>query len=141
MKNIDPNSYELFSRIVDFSQKLNCSNIKSHSSTEKVIATEFPKLMNNRCLSDFIKAGVNMVESDALSSFPLRLEVSKAMISAQVGSKKDALSLILDSKLAGQGVNMESCQRALQFVESVDPDTKEHLKMLVVAKFPFVKDL
>ena len=141
MRNIDSGSYELFSRIVDFSQKLNTTNTNSQPLTQSVIATEFPKLMNNQCLADFIKAGVDRVKSDPLSSFPLRLEVSKAMISAQVGSKEDALSLLLDSELAGLGVSLEACQRALHFVESVDPDTKEKLKILVVSKFPFVRDL
>jgi hypothetical protein len=71
----------------------------------------------------------------------MRTAVSKAMISAEVGSKQDALSLIMDSKLAGRGVNINSCREALQFVESVAPDRKEQLRMLILAKFPFIKDL
>ena len=97
--------------------------------------------MNNQSLSDFIESNLDRVKSDHLSSFPLRTAVAKAMISAQVGSKKDAISLILDSKLAGRGVTIDSCRKALQFVESVDATSKEQLAMLVATKFPFIKDL
>jgi len=97
--------------------------------------------MNNQSLSDFIESNLDRVKSDPLSSFPLRTAVAKAMISAQVGSKKDAISLILDSKLAGRGVTIDSCRKALQFVESVDATSKEQLAMLVATKFPFIKDL
>lgn len=115
--------------------------MKGHPSSESVIAAEFPKLMNNQSLSDFVKSAWDAVKADPLSSLPMRTAVSKAMISAQVGKKEDALSLILDSKMAGRGVNIESCREALKFVGSVDPGVKEQLQMLVVAKFPFVKDL
>lgn len=96
--------------------------------------------MNNQSLTDFIQSNFDRVKSDPISSFPMRIAVSKAMISAQVGSKKDALSLILDSKLAGRGVTIDSCRKAMQFVESVDASSKEQLPMLVATKFPFMKD-
>lgn len=97
--------------------------------------------MNNQSLSDFIQSALNAVKSDPLSSLPMRTAVSKAMISAKVGQTKDAIALIMDSTLAGRGVNIESCREALQFVESVEPSAKEQLQVLVAAKFPFVKDL
>lgn len=141
INNIDSASHELFARIVDFAQRLKSTTAKGHSSSEKVIATEFPKLMGNLSLSDFIESTFNSVSADPLSNFSMRTAVSKAIISAQVGKKEEAVSLILDSKLAGRGVNIESCREALQFVGSIEPSAKEKLKMLVIARFPFVKDL
>lgn len=106
-----------------------------------MISSQFPKLINNQSLSDFIESAFDTAKADPLTSLPMRIAVSKAMISTQVRSKHDALSLILDSKLAGRDVTIESCRDAMQFVESVEPATNEQLRMLVVAKFPFAKDL
>jgi hypothetical protein len=139
---IEPSSHDLFSRIVDFSLKSASSTTKAHSSSEKVIAAEFPKLMNNQSLKDYIQSTLNTVNADPLSSLPMRMAVAKAMLLASVGTKDDALSLIIDSKLAGREVTVESCREALKFIESTGDDgKKEQLKMLVVGKFPFVKDL
>lgn len=118
--------------------------MKSHPSSEKVISTEFPKLLNNLSLEEYIQSAFRTVKADPLSSLPLRIAVAKAMISADIGTSNDSLSLILDSKLAGRGVTINSCLEALQFIKSVGSDTaarEEQWKMLVTAKFPFVKDL
>ncbi|KAL3784716.1 hypothetical protein HJC23_007725 [Cyclotella cryptica] len=144
IKHIDGNSHQLFARTVDFSLKLASTATKGHPTSEMVISTEFSKLLNNQSLEGYIQSAFKTVKAVPMSSLPLRVEVAKAMVSAHIGTSDDALSLILDSELVGRGVTVNSCREALQFIESVGPDSaglKEQWKMLVTAKFPFVKDL
>jgi len=139
MKSIDPNSHELFSCIVDFSQQLSKrSSQQGHAASEEVITTDFPQLINGKSLSDFVQQTVDDVKADPLSSLSMRVAVAKAMISANVGSSDDAASLVLDSKLNVRGVTVETCQDALAFMASLDK--KEQMMQLILSKFPFAKE-
>ena len=138
MKSIDPKSHELFTCIVDFSQQLSKRSSQGHAASEEVITTDFPKLVNDKSLPDFVQQAVDGVKADPLSSLSMRVAVSKAIISANVGSSDDAASLVLDSKLDVRGVTVETCQDALAFMASLDK--KEQMMQLVMAKFPFARD-
>ena len=143
MNAIDPSDHQLFSRIIDFSQKLSSRTDKGHAASEEVIASEFPELMNGKSLQDFVKMNMESVKADSLSSLPMRIEVAKAALATEVASGSEALSLILDSKLNVEGVTIESCRNALAFVESLGKDgseSKERMMQLIMAKFPFAKD-
>ena len=99
--------------------------------------------MNDKSLADFVHLALNGVETDSLSSLPMRIAVAKAILSANVGSASDACSLILDSKLNIRSVTVETCREALKFMESLGKDgaeAKERMKMLIAKKFPFAKD-
>lgn len=143
MKSVDPNDHRLFSRIVDYSQQLSARTdpTKGNAASERVISSEFPKLMDGKSLSDFVKSAVEDLKSNSLSSLPMRTAVAKAMLSTNVGSKEEASSLILDSKLEGvRCVTVETCREALAFMESLESEKKERMRMLIMAKFPFAKD-
>ena len=151
MKAINPNNHELFSRIVDFSQKLSSRTLDSqgHAASEQVITREFPKLMNDKSLTDFVTSSVEEVKADALSSLPMQIAVARAMLSTNVGSSSDATSLILDCKLNVRCVSVETCREALQFMEFLgtkeegggeNNNNKGRMMQLIMAKFPFAKD-
>ena len=139
MKSIDPNSHELFTCIVDFSQQLSKRSSQCHAASEEVITIDFPKLMSGKSLSDYVQQSVDSIKADAHSSLSIRVAMAKAMISANVGSSDDAASLVLDSKLDVRGVTVETCQDAIAFMTSLDK--KEQMMQLVMAKFPFAKDV
>jgi hypothetical protein len=144
MRSIDQNAHQLFSRVVDFSQKLSSrATNDGNAASEQVISSEFPTLMNDKSLADFVQSAVNKAKADASSSLPLRIVIARAILSANVGSASDACSLIFDSKLNIRCVAVETCQEALEFMESLGNDgaeAKERMKMLIAKKFPFAKD-
>jgi len=141
MNSIDPNSHQLFSRVVDFSQRLESRSSKCHDASEEIILAEFPKLMDAKSLSEFVQSAIDRVKNDVASDLPTRTAVANAIISTGVGSASDSLSLILDSKLNCRCVNVDSCREALKFIESVGSDSgKGQFKALIVTKFPFLKD-
>ena len=143
MKSIDVNDHQLFARIVDFSHKLATRTTKGHPASEDVISSEFPKLMNSQSLTDYVKSALDMVQADSLSSLPMRTAVAKAIVSTNVGSKAQAISLILDSKLNARCVTVETCRDALKFIESLGKDGvsgRDQLMTQIMTKFPFAKD-
>ena len=141
IKSIDSNSPQLFSRVVDFSQRLDSRSSKCHDASEEIISVEFPKLMDGNSLSEFVKSALDRVKNDAESDLPMRTAVAKAVISTGVGSAPGSLSLILDSKLNCRCVNVDSCREALALIESVGGKSgKGQFEALIVTKFPFLKD-
>jgi len=141
MKSIDSTSHQLFSRVVDFSQRLEVRSSKCHDTSEEIISGEFPKLIEGKTLSEFVKSAIERVKSDAATDLPMRTAVAKAIISSGVGSAPDSLSVILDSKLNCRCVNVDSCREALEFIASAGVDGgKGHFQALVATKFPFLKD-
>jgi peptide alpha-N-acetyltransferase len=141
MKSFDSSSHQLFSRIVDFSQRLESRSSKCHDASEEIISKEFPKLMDGNSLSEFVKLAVDRVKNDTVSDLPMRTAVAKAILSSGFGRATDSVSLILDSKLKCRGVNVDSCREALKFIESVgDEGGESQLKTLILTKFPFFKD-
>ena len=141
MRGISPTSHELFSRTVDFAQKLATrpAEQKCSDEAEGVISSEFPGLMKGESLSDFVTSAAREVKSDPSSSLPMRTAVAEALISTGAGSKADAAALILDSKLNTRGVDMETCRTALDFMGTLDSKSKNAMAALVKARFPFSK--
>ena len=142
MNAIDANCHQLFTRIVDFAQRLESRSSKCHETSEGIISEEFPKLMDGKATPEYVKSVVEKIRSDDASCLSMRTAVGKAMISSGLGSAPDALSMILDSKLNCRDVTVESCRDALKFIESVGGDSgKGQFQALVLTKFPFAKDL
>jgi len=151
MKAIDAKDHRLFTRIVDFSQKLSSSQTSGGDQgnviAEGVISSEFPNLMNGKSLKEFLTSTVEGVKADEMTDLPLRVAVARAMLVAGSGSNValDASSLILDSKLNVRCVTVETCREALKFTESIGTTkeggkVKELLMGLIMTKFPFAKD-
>mmetsp|Transcript_285 Transcript_285/g.552 ORF Transcript_285/g.552 Transcript_285/m.552 type:complete len:918 (+) Transcript_285:161-2914(+) len=141
MKSIDSNCHQLFSRVVDFSRRLESRSSKCHDTSEEIISAEFPKLMGGKTLSEFVNSAIERVKSDAATDLPMRTAVAKAIVTLGEGSAPDSLSVILDSKLNCRCVNVDSCREALEFIASVGGDSgKGQFQALLVTKFPFLKD-
>jgi len=151
MKAIDAKDHRLFTRIVDFSQKLSSSHTSGGDQgnviAEGVISSEFPNLMNGKSLKEFLTSTVEGVKADEMTDLPMRVAVARAMLVAGSGSNValDASSLILDSKLNVRCVTVETCREALKFTESIGTTkeggkVKELLMGLIMTKFPFAKD-
>ena len=142
MKSVDPDSHKLFSRIVDFSQRLsNKSAGEGGAAASEEVIRDFSKLMDGKSLSDF----VDDVKNNPLSTLSMRVAVAKAALSTNVGSSADAASLLLNSKMNVRGVTVESCQEAVAFMDSLDNageggGNKERMMKLIMTKFTFVKD-
>lgn len=146
MKSVDPDSHKLFSRIVDFSQRLsNKSAGEGGAAASEEVISDFSKLMDGQSLSDFVNLSMDGVKNNPLSTLSMRVAVAKAMLSTNVGSSADAASLVLDSKLSVRGVTVESCQEAVAFMDSLDKageggGNKERMMMLIMTKYTFAKD-
>ena len=144
MNSIDSNDSGLFSRIVEFSQRMTLRTSQGNAAAEHVLLSEFPKLMNNdTSLLGFVKMTMNTVKGDLLSSLPMRIAVARAVLSTHLGSSAEAASLILSSNLNVRGVTVETCREALMFMESLETDgnePKHQMMKLITTKFPFAKD-
>ena len=146
MKSVDPDSHKLFSRIVDFSQRLsNKSAGEGGAAVSEEVISDFSKLMDGKSLLDFVNMSMDGVKNNPLSTLSMRVAIAKAMLSTNVGSSADAASLLLDSKLNVRGVTVESCQEAVAFMDSLDNageggGNKERMMKLIMTKFTFAKD-
>lgn len=142
MKSIESDDHRLFSRIVDFSQKMSSRSTLGHDAPEQVLSSEFPTLMNCLSLSDFVRMVVDDVKADSMSNLSKVIAVARAMLSAKVGSSAEASTLLLDSKLKLRGVTMETCREALALMDflGTDEEDKEQMMKLIISKFPFAKD-
>jgi hypothetical protein len=142
MKSIESDDHRLFSRIIDFSQKMLCRSSRGHDAPEQVLSSVFPTLMNCLSLPDFVRLVVDDVKSDSMSNLSKVIAVARAMLSAKVGSSAEASSLLLDSKLNLRGVTMETCREALALMDSLgaNEEGKGQMMTLIISKFPFAKN-
>jgi len=147
MKAIDPDDHQLFSRIADFSHKKknDTSEYENHASVaaaaEQVIASEFPKLLDNQPLSCFVTSRVKRVEAGTapLCGLPMRIAVARVVLSeGSAGCDATASALVLDSGLNVPGVSVETCRDALSLMAALGYQTR--LMDLITAKFPFARD-
>jgi hypothetical protein len=147
MKSIDTNDHQLFSRIVDFSQKHftetpeGGGRVAVATVAKEVIASEFPTLLLDQPLSGFVAAAAGRIGAGTAppSGLPLRIAVAKAVLSTgSDGGSSQASALVLDSGLNVPGVSVETCQEALSLMATLG--CQERMMELVMAKFPFAKD-
>lgn len=143
MKSINSDDHGLFTRIIDFSQKMSSRSSKGHVASEQVLSSEFPELTNRLSMQDFIQLAVVDVKTKPMSNLLKVIAVAAAMFSTKVGSSAEASSLLLDSKLNLRGVTIAACREALVLLKSLgtDKENKEQLMKLIISKFPFAKDL
>jgi hypothetical protein len=147
MKSIDYDDPELFTRLVDFAQIMSTRSITQggdEDTSDQVLCSEFPELMNHLSLHDFVKMAVDNVKANPMShQLSKVIAVVRAMLSTKVGSSADASLLLLDSKLNFRGVSIKTCREALALFGSLGANdgSKEQLMMLISSRFPFAKDL
>ena len=139
---IDAQSSALFSRIVDFATKVDGFGM-DQAAVREVIMDDFPVLIANMSVDEFVSAAVERVKQDTLTSLSSRIDVATVLVKTQNGSVKDAASLIVDGGLNGRGVTIESCRAALECLKGFGDeasDAKEKWVVAVSERFPLLKD-
>jgi len=133
---LDPTSSELFVRILDLQQKkfsTSDSMASSASVLQEVFESERCKLLqwnnsfsvNNTTLSDFVSNVAASIKNDKRASLALRIAVAKAMVSCEIGTAADAVSIITVEKLQIYGVTLEGCKDALSYLKELCGDADD----------------
>jgi len=127
MKKLDPDNSELFRRTVEFAGKTNDFDASPGVSLI-VLTDEFPELLGNQSITDFIDQAVSNIRKEPLTDLPLRTAVVKAIADTKHGSIKDALPLITDGGVDSRKVTVESCLDALDLLKSLGADASDAVK-------------
>jgi NMDA receptor-regulated protein 1 len=123
-RSIDSESSELFSRIVDFSGKMNGFG-ESSPAVRSVIAEETPMLLGKQSVSDFIKSASAKIREHPLTDLPMRTAVVKAIADSKSAPIKDAVSLITDGGMDARKVSVDTCHAALDLLKNLGPDAAD----------------
>lgn len=135
---IDPESGELFTRLVDFGCKFGSIG-EVPAVVKEILDEETPKLFDNLPVSEFIKVRANSIRAEKQTQLPLRTAVARTMLEMKTGSVEDAVSLITESGMDCRGVTIVSCQDALRSLKSFGADDNESViewKKTVLQRFP-----
>lgn len=135
-KALDPNSSELFVRIVELKQKKFSSSgslTSSASVLQEVFESERCKLLhcnnnsvdNNTTLLDFVSNVASSIRNNRNASLALRIAVAKAMVSCGIGTEADAVSIITVDKLQICSVTLEDCKDALSYLKELGGDVDD----------------
>jgi len=88
-----------------------------------------------------VSEAASRAKSDALTDLPKRIAVAKGLIATNVGTVKEASSLIIDGGLEGRKVSVDTCRdalRCLTFLGSDAEDAKTEWVAKVKEKFPLM---
>jgi len=140
---IDPESSELFSRIVDFAIN-GPKGETAHSAVSEVILSEIPVLLGGKTVSEYVSSAANKVKSDVLTNLPTRIAVAEALVSTNIGTPGDAATLIVDGGLDGRMASIKNCRLALKCITKLGDSTTDARDVWiskVKERFPQVTDL
>jgi hypothetical protein len=118
---IDPNSSELFTRVIDFSGRLDDIG-HLPETVRRVIDEDAPKLLESKSVSDYAKKAAERIRSDVQVDLPFRSAVARALVETKVGSVSEAASLITEGGINARRVTAETCSDALQVLKSFGND-------------------
>lgn len=138
MKKLDPDNSELFRRTVEFAGKTNDFDASPGVSLS-VLTDEFPELLGNQSISDFIDHAVSKIRNEPLADLPFRTAVVEAFADTKHGSVKDALPLITEGGIDSRNVTVETCLDALNLLKSFGADAFDAVKQWtesVQTRFP-----
>ena len=140
---LEPQNGELFTRIVDFSDKASPEE-DSHDAVKEILKDELPKLYDGKDLSQFVRDAAASAKGDASTNLSLRIAIARAIAKTKTGSTSDAASLIVDQGLDGQGVSVDTAKAALACLnEFGDEASAAKTKWIAAIKerFPLIKDI
>ena len=140
---LEPQNGELFTRIVDFSDKASPED-DSHDAVKEILKDELPKLYDGKDLSQFVRDAAASAKGDASTNLSLRIAIARAIAKTKTGSTSDAASLIVDQGLDGQGVSVDTAKAALACLnEFGDEASAAKTKWIAAIKerFPLIKDI
>jgi NMDA receptor-regulated protein 1 len=139
-KSIDSESHNLFSRMVDFSEKVN-SYEESSDAVRTVLSENTTGLFDNKSAVDYISEFACKIQKDPMSDLPLRTVVAKALVDKKIGTIDGTLSLITACGMECRAVSVETCLEALNFLKSQGDGASSAAKLwmdLMKARYPSV---
>ena len=140
---LDPQNGELFTRIVDFSDKASPED-DSHDAVKEILKDELPKLYDGKALSQFVRDAAASAKGDASINLSLRIAIARAIAKTKTGSTSDAASLIVDQGLDGQGVSVDTAKAALACLDEFGDEASAAKTKWIAAikeRFPLIKDI
>ena len=140
---LDPQNGELFTRIVDFSDKASPED-DSHDAVKEILKDELPKLYDGKALSQFVRDAAASAKGDASTNLSLRIAIARAIAKTKTGSTSDAASLIIDQGLDGQGVSVDTAKAALACLDEFGDEASAAKTKWIAAikeRFPLIKDI
>ena len=140
---LDPQNGELFTRIVDFSDKASPED-DSHDAVKEILKDELPKLYDGKALSQFVRDAAASAKGDASTNLSLRIAIARAIAKTKTGSTSDAASLIVDQGLDGQGVSVDTAKAALACLDEFGDEASAAKTKWIAAikeRFPLIKDI
>lgn len=105
---IDPDSSELFTRIVDFAGKKESFN-ELRGPTRTVLDDALPTLLDNHSVEDFVESAATMVRKSSTIALPFRTAVAQALVGTKAGSAADAAALITTGGMDSKLVTVQTC--------------------------------
>ena len=118
---IDENHPDLFVRLVDFGNRwkdMQCSS----NTVQAVLHEEAPKLFKDKSVNDFIQSRASIVREEKATNLQLRTAVCRALVNHNIGSREDALSMVLADGMNGRGVSMDTCRETLEVLQQLGDD-------------------
>jgi hypothetical protein len=115
-RSISAESAEIFSRTVDFAGRL--KDFKDVSSpAQMVLSEEFPRLLEQQSVADFILNTATIIRENSLTDLPMRVAVVRAAVDTKTIPTQEAVSLILDGGMNCRKVSVENCKEALALLK------------------------
>ena len=127
MKKLHPSSSELFLRTVEFAGQTN--NFDASPGVSLIVLTdEFPEVLGNQTVTEFIDQTIAKIRSDPLTDLPMRTATVKAIIDTKHGPVNDALPLIINGGIDARKVTVETCLDALALLTNLGVEAREATK-------------
>mmetsp|Transcript_12430 Transcript_12430/g.15558 ORF Transcript_12430/g.15558 Transcript_12430/m.15558 type:complete len:906 (-) Transcript_12430:163-2880(-) len=145
-KTLNPQSPQLFTRIVDFALKQQKNTSPNPNQTvQNVLQTTTATLLDNLSIETYVTSTATTIKSNPLSSLPARVAAAKALINTTTQqSVTVATALITQGGMDGREVSVDNCQKALEalksFGEEAEGAVKEWIEM-VKARYPLATNI
>jgi peptide alpha-N-acetyltransferase len=142
-RSIDPESCELFSRVVDFAGKMD-SFAEATDVIRTVMKAETPQLLGGQLVAEFVKAAASNVRDNARTDLPTRLAVAKALVETKTSSVADASAVIVNGGISSTKVTVETCRDALKALKAFGNESDGAVKQWIAdvqGRFPLISNL
>ena len=137
-RSLDCTSSELFTRLVDFDNR-SFDDATTTDVVLTVLVEEAPELLGMQPVQDFVLKTAASIRDEPLTSLPMRIAVTKALIDKKISSVEESCALIVDGGLDSREVTVETCRDATSYLASLGDDAATCLAKwfeLVQERFP-----
>jgi hypothetical protein len=142
-RSIDPESCELFPRVVDFAGKMD-SFAEATDVVRTVMKAETPQLLGGQSVAEFVKAAASNVRDNARTDLPTRVAVAKALVKTKTSSVADASAVIVNGGISSTKVTVETCRDALNALKAFGNESDGAVKQWIAdvqGRFPLISNL